>query len=219
MKRGARDFNDWKGTRAVREEYARLADDYDRRWSSYVTATLRETLYRLELGSSDRLLDVGCGTGALLSTVRRVNPTVTIIGVDLVPEMLSIARGKLGADVPLAAANAEYLPFHPSTFDVVVSTSSFHYWLQPTAGLSEIARVLRPGGRLVITDWCDDYLACRLCDLVLRLVDPAHHRSYGLKECEQWLEACGYKVSAIERYKINWLWGMMTATAFKPVVS
>ena len=203
-------------TAAVRAEYAQLAATYDRRWAAYVSASVRETLRQLALRPGEWLLDVGCGTGTLLAVVRRVAPAVSVVGADLATEMLGAARAKLADEVPLVAADAAGLPFQTGSFDVVVSSSSFHYWPDPGAGLAELGRVLRPGGRLVVTDWCDDYLACKACDLVLRLVDPAHQRAYGSRECVQLLNHAGYSEAAVERYKINWLWGLMTARAVRP---
>jgi SAM-dependent methyltransferase len=198
---------------AVQSSYRKLAAVYDRRWSRYVEASTRETLRRAALGPEDRVLDLGCGTGALLAAVRRLVPGVRITGVDLVPAMLAVARAKLEPSSRLlTAAEAGALPFRAATFDVVVSSNSFHYWPRPLAGLAEIARVLRPGGRLVLTDWCDDFLACRLCDHLLRLVDRAHHRAYRRAELERLLEQTGYRLLAVDRYKIDWLWGLMTAT-------
>ncbi len=78
-----------------------------------------------------------------------------------------------------------------------------------------MARVLRPNGRLVVTDWCDDYVACRICDLWLRLFNRAHFRTYGEKQCRQLLEQAGFTAVRVDRYKINWLWGLMTAAAQK----
>jgi len=66
---------------------------------------------------------------------------------------------------PLKPGRAERLPFLDEAFDVVVSTSTFHYLRRPGKALREIARVLKPGGEIVITDWCHDYLACHVYDL------------------------------------------------------
>jgi hypothetical protein len=76
-------------------------------------------------------------------------------------------------------------------------------------------RVLKRGGRLVITDWCDDYLTCRVFDAWLRLVDRPHYRTYGQRACEALLEASRFEAIEVRRYKISWLWGLMTAKARK----
>ncbi len=113
----------------VLREYARLAARYDSRWSFYVAATVRETLNRLEPG--DKLLDIGCGTGALLHAVSISYPRTKLAGVDLSAEMIEIARAKLGPAAVLERGRAEHLPFPDDTFDVVVSTSVLHFLRRP----------------------------------------------------------------------------------------
>jgi ubiquinone/menaquinone biosynthesis C-methylase UbiE len=197
------------------KEYARIAEEYDTKWSFYIEATTRETMRRLRLLPTDRLLDVGCGTGAMLHHLSTTHPVAQLSGVDPVPQMLAIARRRLPQSVELREGWAEHLPFPAEQFDVVVSCSMFHYVQKPIAALHEMRRVLRPGGQLVITDWCDDYWACRVCDLYLRLFSRAHVKTYGERECVQLLKEAGYAVTEIDRYKINWLWGMMTARVTK----
>lgn len=197
----------------VAREYGRLAPHYDLRWSSYIEATVRETLRRVELHGGERVLDVGCGTGVLLKSISAFVPEDHLSGVDPSPAMLEIARKRLGAAVDLKESGAERLPFGDQAFDVVVSTNAFHYFPRPLEALTEMARVVRPFGRLVITDWCDDFVACRLCDIYLRFFNRAHMRSYGEKDCRRLLEQGGFVVRGVDRYKINWLWGLMTAVA------
>lgn len=197
----------------VARKYARLASIYDRRWHLYLQATLQQTLQRLDLQPAERLLDVGCGTGVLLEAVCEAFPSVACAGVDLSAEMLGQARRKLGPRAALFAARAESLPFCSSSFDVVVSCNSFHYWQRPARGLAEIARVLRPAGRLVMTDWCGDYLACRLFDSLLRITTRTHSKIYRRRECKHLLEQIGFGCVYVERYRINWLWGLMTVKA------
>jgi SAM-dependent methyltransferase len=130
--------------------------------------------------------------------------------------MVAQARSRLPVRVRLLVGDAEALPFPPGSFDVVVSASSFHYWPAPLRGLEELRRVLRPGGHLIITDWCDDYLACRISDRVLRLLNPSYPRIYGRTECDALLSRARYQVTTLERYRISWFWGLMTATARAP---
>ncbi len=129
--------------------------------------------------------------------------------------MLSVARAKVGDSAELCRGRAESLPFAGGTFDVVVSTNVLHYVRRADEALREMRRVLRPGGRLVVTDWCDDFLMCRVLDPVLRLFDRAHFRTYGRAECRRLLEAAGFDPVEVERYRIDWFWGLMTATARK----
>jgi ubiquinone/menaquinone biosynthesis C-methylase UbiE len=202
-----------ESTKRVRLTYDRLAPAYNRRWARYIAATTRETLARLSLRPCDRLLDLGCGTGALLRELGKRLPPAQLTGVDLSAAMVGVARASLPTAVQLAVADAAALPFQRGTFDVVVSNSSFHFWSQPDRALGELRRILRAGGRLVITDWCGDYLACRLFDSVLGLFDPAHRRVYRTAECGGFLRASGLVDVSVERYRATWVWGMMTANA------
>jgi ubiquinone/menaquinone biosynthesis C-methylase UbiE len=200
---------------SVQKEYARLAPDYDRRWSAYVEATLQATLSRLEVHSGDRVLDLGCGTGALIQHLLALAPEAKLFGLDPSEEMLNIAQQKLPDSIQLKIGSAESIPFPNDCFDVLVSTSSFHYFRNPDRAIQEMQRVLKSGGRLILTDWCYDYWTCRGLDLWLRLRDRAYCKTYGTSDLERMLQAGGFEIAVIERYKIDWLWGMMTATAVK----
>jgi ubiquinone/menaquinone biosynthesis C-methylase UbiE len=101
------------------------------------------------------VLDIGCGTGALLRDLEaRLPDGIDLAGVDPAPAMLEVARAKLGAGsrVRLEQAFAEQLPFPDDSFDLVVSTVSFHHWHDQPTGLGEAARVLQPGGRILLAD-------------------------------------------------------------------
>jgi len=196
-------------------EYARAAEHYDEKWAFYVEATTRETLRRLPMTSGARVLDVGCGTGELMRRLRAKYPHAVLAGLDPVAEMLAVARDKLSGDEDLRTGYADALPWGAGAFDVVVSCNMFHYISHPVQALREMGRVLRPGGSLVLTDWCDDYLACRVCNLYLRLTNRAFYKTYRQAECRELLHAAGYRDVTIERYKISWLWGLMTAVVKK----
>lgn len=203
------------GEAAAAEEYDRLAPAYDERWAFYVRETTRETLKRLALRPGERLLDVGCGSGALLRTVAEAAPDAEAFGVDLSAQMLLVARRKAGGRAQTARARAGGLPFPGGTFDVLASCSAFHYFPSPGKALAEFRRVLKPGGRIVLTDWCNDYLFCRALDLFLRAFNRAHYRAWSRGELLRLLEGAGFEDSHVEAYKIGRLWGLMTAQARK----
>lgn len=207
---------------SIVREYARLAARYDCRWARYVAGTQRELLRHIEplLAPRSRVLDLGCGTGSLLIQLcQRQAENLELVGLDLSPEMLSMARAKLPERVELLEGNAENIPLADRSFDLVVSCSVYHFWRHPEIVLGEIRRVLRPGGSVVIADWCDDYLVCKLCNIWLRLVNPAHFRTVGSQECRRALQAAGFQNERIDRYKVTWLWGMMTAIGNNPTDS
>ncbi|MDT8449141.1 MAG: class I SAM-dependent methyltransferase [Wenzhouxiangellaceae bacterium] len=205
-----------QGYKSLEQEYGSLASRYDRRWWRYIDASVHETLKRLEVAAGHYVLDVGCGTGALLELLARRQPRGTYIGTDLSGEMLAVARRRLPGAVALHRAAAESLPLAGATVDLLVSTSVFHFVRGPDLALQEMRRVLKPGGKLVITDWCRDYLSCKLLNRYLRRFSPAHYHMYGSSEVTSLLKRHGFERIHLERYKISWLWGLFTATATNP---
>lgn len=197
----------------VVEEYAGLAPVYDQRWAFYIEATTEATIAALPRLADEEILDVGCGTGVLLEKLLRKYPEVSLTGIDPVQEMLTVAGQRVGDNAQLMQGWAEGLPVEDNSFDVVVSCNMFHYIQGPRAALEETRRVLRPQGTLVITDWCDDFLACRLCGWWLQVFSTTPVTVYRQRECLELLKDAGFPEPTIKAFKINWLWGLMTVTA------
>jgi len=115
------------------------------------------TLARMQPG--DAVLDVGCGTGTLaMEVAHRVGRAGRVAGVDPGTEQIAHARSKAARrNVPIdfQIGVIEQLPFPDQTFDVALSTLMMHHLPAglKRQGLAEIARVLKPGGRLVIADF------------------------------------------------------------------
>jgi ubiquinone/menaquinone biosynthesis C-methylase UbiE len=101
-----------------------------------------------------RILDVGCGTGYLLRQLAARCPQAAgLAGIDPAPTMIEVAATAATDDrLRFAAGGAEKLPWPAGTFDLVVSTTSFDHWADQQAGLTECARVMVPGGTLVLAD-------------------------------------------------------------------
>jgi SAM-dependent methyltransferase len=97
-----------------------------------------------------RLLDAGCGAGlaSLLASLRGA----TASAIDASAFQLAIARRRL-PDADIREADLEDLPFDDSSFDAVIAVNSVFYAASPPAALRELVRVVRPGGRVVVTSW------------------------------------------------------------------
>jgi ubiquinone/menaquinone biosynthesis C-methylase UbiE len=97
-----------------------------------------------------QVLDAGCGSGPLMEALRSGGAVVS--GFDLSPAMVELARRRLGADADVRVADlAAPLPYPDGGFDVVVASLSLHYVEDWAAALGELRRVLKPGGRLVVS--------------------------------------------------------------------
>jgi ubiquinone/menaquinone biosynthesis C-methylase UbiE len=97
-----------------------------------------------------RLLDVGTGPGYLLKHLAGLRPDLCLSGLDLDWQMVRRGKRNLGSSSPclhLLVGDAQTLPVASGVFDFVTAYFSFHIWPQPSLGLAEILRVLKPGGR------------------------------------------------------------------------
>jgi SAM-dependent methyltransferase len=130
--------------------FDRRASTYDDgplgRWHRQIVSGVA-SIARSACPTPARTLDVGCGTGALLAGLGGFRT-----GSDAAPAMVRRAAARLGPEVPVLTGYAECLPFHTGTFDLVVSSMSFDHWADQGRGLAECARVLAPGGVLVLAD-------------------------------------------------------------------
>ena len=131
-------FYDLLATRFFRRAYRRLARDL---------APLAP--------EGAAVLDVGTGPGVLLVELARLRPDLRITGVDLSPDMVAAAQRKLadwGGRVEAVTGDVAALPFPDGSFDLIVSSLSLHHWPRPAEARPELARVLRPGGRICVYD-------------------------------------------------------------------
>jgi len=129
----------------------------DRLWRRRAAKEAIKTARRKTVSATNALaLDVACGTGDMAVELMKRGCSVT--GIDLSEEMLAIARRKTAeanfhrAVFNFQLANAEALPFDDATFDAVTSAFGIRNFVHLDKGLAEMARVLKPGGRMVILE-------------------------------------------------------------------
>lgn len=195
---------------AVRQEYDQLATDYDRRWRHYLDATLRAIVEKVQFQGHEQVLDIACGSGELERRFQPRWPGLRIVGLDVSLGMLRQAAAKDRAGkISWVQADVARLPFPDESFDYAICANSFHYFPSPAQSLHEIHRILRPDGRFVLVDWCDDYLTCKLCSLWLRLTEPGFYETHTLRSCRSLLDEAGLEVVHADRFRVGLIWGMM----------
>lgn len=180
-------------------------------WSAtYDRPGLQQTTYRpvhdavlgrLEGLRPNTVLDLGCGTGVLTKRLAEQFPDAAVIGADLSDRMLERANERAESDDEEAdvsgfvRADAQRLPLASGAFDVITCTESFHWYHDQAAAAAELARLLRPGGRLVIasiatvTGFADDAIQ-RASELARRPIRPIPKR-----RLKQMLEADRFDVT------------------------
>ena len=122
------------------------------------TSFKEKVLERVHFQNGERLLDVGCGTATLLIAAKSHNPDSQVFGIDADERVLDIARKKIQqskVEVEVMQALAENLPYPSSSFDVVISTLTFHHLPMEIKKLAmkEIDRVLKQDGRFLLADF------------------------------------------------------------------
>ncbi|MEA5572313.1 class I SAM-dependent methyltransferase [Calothrix sp. UHCC 0171] len=151
----------------------------------FYQAIHKRLLEYVELPEKANILDLGCGTGRLLNRIAQQNPTLQGTGLDLSQEMLKQANvnNKHQSRLRFVEGNAEATPFADNEFDAIFNTISFLHYPNPITVLSEVHRILRPGGKFYLVDytirWADEPKVIGMSSGSLRIYSPAVREKLG----------------------------------------
>ncbi|MCZ6564046.1 MAG: methyltransferase domain-containing protein [Deltaproteobacteria bacterium] len=127
--------------------------------------------------SGHRVLDLGCGTGTLALMIKRTQQEAEVVGLDGDPKVLEIAKAKVarsGQEITMDYGMAYELPYPDDSFDRVLSSLLFHHLSRENKvnTLTEVFRVLRPGGQLHVADWgAPSNISMRIAFLSVQMLD------------------------------------------------
>lgn len=149
-----------------------ISGDYGRIAASFARGAA-EFVGRLDLKPGMRVLDVACGSGNQSIPAARAGADVT--GVDIAPNLLEQARNRAageGLEIQLDEGDAENLPYRDADFDVAMTMFGAMFAPRPARVAAELARVCRPGGRIVMANWTPAGFAGQMFKIIGRHVAP-----------------------------------------------
>jgi ubiquinone/menaquinone biosynthesis C-methylase UbiE len=150
----------------------------------------------------ENILDIGCGTGEILSVVTKHNG-VRAYGIDISLNMLSFAESKLGNKARLMLGDAEKLPYGDCFFDLLICNDSFHHYPNPLGALSEMRRVLKAGGTLLLSDICLPKLQRLLMNMFIFLSPDGDYKIYSENAIRNFIEEAGFHACTYEKVKTD----------------
>jgi len=148
-------------------------------------------------------LDIGTGTGHTAFAL--ADAGASVVGFNITPEMIQQARRHIptdSGDIRFVQGDAHTLPFSSSAFDIVTCRRTAHHFLDIPPTLAEMARVLRPGGRMVIDDRSvpEDDTVDAFVNNIDCIHDPSHVREYGVSAWRSMIEAAGLRLLDTQPY-------------------
>jgi ubiquinone/menaquinone biosynthesis C-methylase UbiE len=164
---------------ATRERFAKTADRIAALQDARADELEAKVVRFVRPSGDERALDSGSGAGALAFALA---PHVReVVAVDLVPELLEQGRkrGEQFPNVTFVEGDATALPFKPYSFDLAGSLRTLHHIARPELAVAELARVTRPGGRVLVVDQIApvDPVAAAELNAFERARDPSHARA------------------------------------------
>ncbi len=192
---------------ADRRRWAAAADRYGDGWAQANAPDLGWLVEAVRPGPADRAVDVGTGAGHAARAIAR--HVASVDAIDPTPEMLAVAERLTAtsgiANIAFVTGVAERLPFDDASLDIAISRFSVHHWPDPGAAFSEIARVVRPGGRIAIVDLLAPAPGADATFLaaVELLRDPGHVHSLAADEALALLGAAGIDATVARTWEIR----------------
>ena len=190
-------------TKSISQSYDALAPGYGERWRIFNDVVRGWVLARFPKMEEGTVLDLGCGTGAMLKAIHEKCSELKLRGVDASPQMLALARQAVPA-AQLIEGDVERES--DGRFDVVLSLNVLHHLRDPAAHLVRLKELCKSGGRIYLCDFSIDTIRIGIAELWWRLFHPAHRRAFHPQELRAMITAAGLVIEDSEVLKPDSFW-------------
>jgi len=181
---------------------------------------LASVVQRYTSQSQPFILDLGTGPGLLSIEILRKNPQATIIGIDPLVKMLQLAKGNVEKAhfqtfEPIIGVS-ENIPLKNDSIDVIASRFSLPYWTQPNKSFEEMARVLKPGGKVILEALNRDFSTWKLRLIKIRMLFnragrdvtkyhiDAYKLAHTIEQVKKFFTEAGFMICEKEGKKNEW---------------
>lgn len=195
-------FDDTAHAQRIQDQFSRQASTFADVPSHTAESSFSVLLELAQPRRSDVALDVACGPGIV--TCSLAPHVAQIRGQDVVPQMIERAAARqreLGlTNTAWDVGDSSALPYAEASFDLIVTRFSFHHFREPARVLLEMARVCKPGGRLIIADVAPSVESSAAYDEFETIRDPSHTHALPEPEFVKLCADAGLSIVARQRY-------------------
>ena len=182
----------------TKEHFNETANKYNESSDGQFVNPMYEALFnKLDKMNQGNLLDLGCGNGNVLAHLAYTN--LKLYGVDLAENMVKEAQNRLGDRAQIVVSDAENIAFEDSKFDVLCCNASFHHYTNPGRALSEMRRVMKKGGSLLIGEIYAPGIMNFFINLFLPLTKSGDYHIYTKNQLVSLLKKHNFDFVSFER--------------------
>lgn len=196
---------------AITDDYKNLAAVYEDRWARFMMPVRQWVMRELDrdINNEPDIIDMGCGTGAVLKAVHDQNKDAHLTGVDISQDMLDVAEKKFGAadNVKWVRSDLENFDEGQGCYDIVICLFVYHHIQDQTAFLDRLIQLAKPGGKIVIADYALDSIVMWIAEIYWRFFLPSHTKALSSKNLARHVRRrSGIEIVAQKRFAPDWFW-------------